>query len=66
MHLCLRVNDMPRWLSLINMIQLTAITELDCEEQFNKIKPQWIKNHITKGAHYLLTHKRHWRMGGVV
>ena len=62
---CLRVNDVAQWLRFIDTLGLTTVTELDCKEQFNKIKPQWIEQHMTEGAAYL-TAKRRWRMGEVV
>ena len=58
-------NDVAQWLSFIDSLGLTAITELGCKEQFSKIQPWWIESHLTEGAGYL-TYKRRLRMDEVV
>ena len=40
---------------------MTCITEPDCKEQFNKIQPTWIDDHVSEGIDFLAKRKR-WRM----
>ena len=57
----LRVNDVAAWLEWVNRQNMTCITELDCKQQFNKIQPTWIDNHMSEGIDFLAKHRR-WRM----
>ena len=61
----LRVNNATRWLDWANELGLTATTELDCKQQFNKIQPRWIESHVEEGVQYL-SKKQRWRMTDIM
>ena len=60
----LRVNDVASWVTWAGKQRLTHITELDCKEQFNKIKPSWIDEHLKEGIAFIAKRRR-WRMSEV-
>ena len=59
-----RVNDVAALVQWANQENMCCIVELDCKEQFNKIQPKWIGEHMSEGVAFL-TKRRRWRMGDV-
>ena len=59
-----RVNDVASWVTWAGKQKLGHITELDCKEQFNKIKPSWIDEHLKEGIAFIAKLRR-WRMSEV-
>ena len=45
----LRVTDVAQWYRWINSMGLTTLVELDCKEQFNRVRPEWVVQHISLG-----------------
>ena len=43
---CLHVKDVATWYWSPEGLGPMAVMELDCKEQFNKVKPEWVTQHM--------------------
>ena len=55
----LSVNDLSRWFHWAADNGFTAISELDCKEQFNNIPPDTVHEHLQASSKWLIA-KRRW------
>ena len=56
----LRPTDVARLYRWINSMGLTTLVELDCKEQFNRVRPEWVVQHMRAASSWLYTRKK-WR-----
>ena len=56
----LRVTDVAQWYRWIDSMGLTTPVELDCKEQFNRVRPVWVVHHMRAASSWLYERKR-WR-----
>ena len=61
----LRIHEVADWVAWANRKGLHCVAELDCKEQFNKVRPEWISTHLEQGIAFLSKRKR-WRMKEVM
>ena len=61
----LRVQDVAQWYRWIDSMHLTTLTELDCKEQFNRVRPKWVVKHMRDTSSWLYKKKR-WRSSNLV
>ena len=50
-------SEQKKWCNWIDSLYLTAVTELCCREPFNRVKPQWITDHMKLGSEWLYKQK---------
>ena len=53
-----RIQDVATWYAWIDGLRLTALAELDSKEQSNRVKPQWIFEHMETGSEWLYAKKK--------
>ena len=56
----LKVTDAAPWFTWTASLGLNVLCELDCKEQFNKVRPEWITDHMNNASSRLGARKR-WR-----
>ena len=56
----LRVTDLAQWYRWIDSMGLTTLVELDCKEQSNRLRPEWVVQHV-RGASAWLYDRKRWR-----
>ena len=60
-----QVQEVVHWYSWLDSLSLTVLTGLDCKEQFDRIKPQWITEQMRTGSAWLYR-KNRWRSSNLV
>ena len=56
----LRVTDVAQWYRWIDSMGLTTLVGLDCQEQFNRVRPEWVVQYMRAASSWLYTRKK-WR-----
>ena len=59
------INDVSSWFHDLDSLGCQYISEVDCKDQFNNIKPEDVISHLTSACEWLVKNKR-WRMSEVV
>ena len=59
------INDVSSWFHDLDSLGCRYISEVDCKDQFNNIKPEDVISHLTSACEWLVKKKR-WRMSEVV
>ena len=59
------VNSVALWLQFLDSIQAKSMTEVDCKEQFNMVRPEWVVEDFAEATSWLAK-KRRWKMEEIV